>query len=34
LAEIPQRVLVMRYIAWNHSRSDVEDLAKIVPAVG
>ncbi len=34
LAEIPQRVLVIRYIAKYQRWSDVEDLWKIVPAVG
>ncbi|HEY2478529.1 MAG TPA: hypothetical protein VGI17_07350 [Solirubrobacterales bacterium] len=27
-------MLVIRYIAWNHSRSEVEERWKMVPAVG
>jgi hypothetical protein len=31
---MPQRVLAMRKMAWNQCWSDVDDLWKIVPAVG
>ena len=30
----PQRVLVIKYMAWNQSRSEVEERWKMVPAVG
>jgi hypothetical protein len=31
---MPHRVLVIKYMAWNQSRSEVEERWKIVPAVG
>jgi hypothetical protein len=34
LAERPQRVLVIRWMAKNHRCSDVDEPSKIVPAVG
>ena len=33
-ADTAQRVLVIKYMAWNYRRSDVEERWKMVPAVG